>query len=117
MTSCMIIGMVRFHQWLGNLLNAVGAPGFLRDTEFRSRTFGTHVRVKRGQLFTVVSINGLDVYFGRFSGTVDGVGFSPTLGCNAAITPQNAHSMYSAAMMAQFDAAPAQAHMLVGPPA
>lgn len=113
----MIIRMVRFHQWLGNLLNAVGAPGFLRDTEFRSRTFGTHVRVKRGQLFTVVSVNGLDVYFGRFSGTVDGVGFSPTIGCRPAVSAESSQSIYSAAMMAQLDSALARGQMQIGPSA
>ena len=113
----MIIWMVRFHQWLGNLLNAVGAPGFLRDTEFRSRTFGTHVRVKRGQLFTVVSVNGLDVYFGRFSGTVDGVGFSPASGCTPVITSQSSQSTYSAAMLAQVDSALARGQLQLRPPA
>ena len=109
--------MVRFHQWLGNLLNAVGAPGFLRDTEFRSRTFGTHVRVKRGQLFTVVSVNGLDVYFGRFSGTVDGVGFSPTIGCRPPVSAESSQSIYSAAMTAQLDSALARGQMQIGPSA
>jgi hypothetical protein len=111
----MIICMVRFHQWLGNLLNAVGAPGFLRDTEFRSRTYGTHVRVKRGQLFTVVSVNGLDVYFGRFSGTVDGVGFSPSSACSSAPAFQSSQSTYSPAMLAQLDSALARSQLQAGP--
>jgi hypothetical protein len=97
--------MIRFQQWLGNLMNAVGAPGFLRDTDFRSKTFGTHVRVKRGQLFTVVSINGLDVYFSRFTGNVDGVGFSPTYLDTPASMSQSTLSPCSAALIAQLDSA------------
>jgi hypothetical protein len=109
----MIISMIRFHQWLGHLMNAVGAPGFLRDTEFRSRTFGTHVRVKRGPLFTVVSVNGLDVYFSRFTGTVDGVGFSSSCACTPASTsPSSAsQSTYSAALIAQLDSALARSQV------
>lgn len=98
--------MIRFQQWLGNLMNAMGAPGFLRDTEFRSKTFGTHVRVKRGQLFTVVSINGLDIYFCRFTGHVDGVGFSQSCGAAAASAAESgSKTNCSAALIAQLDSA------------
>jgi hypothetical protein len=50
----------------------------------------------------VVSINGLDVYFSRFTGTVDGVGFSATSVGTPASTAQ---SGCSAALIAQLDAA------------
>lgn len=73
--------MIRFQQWLGRLMNAIGAPGFIRDTDYRSRTFGTRVRIRCGNLFTVISVNGIDVYVCRFTGTIHGIGFSPTCGC------------------------------------
>jgi hypothetical protein len=40
------------------------------DTEFRGAR-GANVRVTRGTLFTVVSVNGVDVYFHRFTGEID----------------------------------------------
>jgi hypothetical protein len=73
--------MIRFQQWLGSLMNAIGAPAFIRDTDYRSRTFGTYVRVTRGNLFTVISVNGVDVYVCRFTGTIGGIGFSQVPGC------------------------------------
>jgi hypothetical protein len=93
-------------------MNAVGAPGFLRDTEFRSKTFGTHVRVKCDRLFTVVSVNGLDVYFSRLSGKIDGLGFSPTSASTPALTSQ---STCSAALTAQLDSALTRSPMQLQP--
>jgi hypothetical protein len=84
--------MIRLLQWWGIFLNLLGIPGFVRDTEYKSANFGTLVRVKRGQLFTVVSVNGLDVYFSRFTGTIDGVGFSPASGCKPGLAPGSIHS-------------------------
>jgi hypothetical protein len=62
-------------------MNAFGAPAFIRDTDYRSRTFGTRVRVRRGNLFTVISVNGIDIYVCRFTGVIDGVGFTQPSGC------------------------------------
>jgi hypothetical protein len=73
--------MIRFQQWLGSVMNAIGAPAFIRDTDYRSRTFGTHVRVRRGNLFTVISVNGIDVYVCRFTGVIGGIGFTQASGC------------------------------------
>ena len=58
-------------------MNALGLPGLVGTTDYRSAKFGTHVRVVRGQLFTVVSIDGKEAYFRRLTGTIDGVGFTP----------------------------------------
>jgi hypothetical protein len=63
----------RFAALLGRMLNALGLPGFVREGTYTSET-GTEVRVSRGQLFTIVSVNGTDVYFGRLRGRIDGVG-------------------------------------------
>jgi hypothetical protein len=65
-------------QWLGWILNKLGIPGFVGDTEFRSRRLDAHVRVRRRRLFTIVSVNGLDVYFRRLTGRLDGVGGAAT---------------------------------------
>lgn len=69
--------MAKLMQWLGALMNALGLPGLVCATDYRSARFGTHVRVVRGQLFTVVSIDGKEAYFRRLTGTIDGVGFTP----------------------------------------
>ena len=70
--------MIRFQQWLGSVMNAIGTPGFIRDSDYRSRTYGTRVSVRRGKLFTVISVNGVDVYVCRFTGVIDGIGFRPS---------------------------------------
>jgi hypothetical protein len=64
----------RMAAWLGRVLNTLGAPGFVRSGSFESRQSGTHVRVYCGELYTVVSVNGVDVYFDRLGGRIDGVG-------------------------------------------
>ncbi len=62
--------------WLGKLANWFGFPGVVKDAEYTSTAFGATVCVKRGNLYTVISVNGVDVYFDRFSGEIDGVGLS-----------------------------------------
>ena len=47
-------------------------PGLLKDADFHSR-FGTKVRVQRGHFFTVVSVDGTDVYFDRLTGKIEHV--------------------------------------------
>jgi hypothetical protein len=67
--------------WIGKLANLVGYPGIVRECDYRSNAIGTSVTVKRLELYTLVSVNGLDVYFNRFTGLIDGVGASPASGC------------------------------------
>jgi hypothetical protein len=62
--------------WLGRTLNALGAPGSVRSGNFESQQFGARVRVQCGELYTVLSVNGTDVYFDRLGGRIDGVGSS-----------------------------------------
>jgi hypothetical protein len=66
----------RIVAWLGRVLNTLGAPGFVRSGSFESRRSGARVRVFCGELYTVVSVNGTDVYFDRLGGRIDGVGSS-----------------------------------------
>jgi hypothetical protein len=68
--------LLRLEVWLGGLANAVGIPGVVRDTEYRSALDGTTVSVKRGCLYTVISVNGVDVHVRRFGGGIDAVAFS-----------------------------------------
>lgn len=74
------------------MLNGLGVPGFLRDADYFSTRFKNpvRVRVRRGSLFTVVSVNGLDMFFHRLSGRIDGVGVSPGGGHSPGATPASA---------------------------
>lgn len=67
--------------WIGRLLNAAGVPGLVEDGAYDAHTCQAAIRVKRGPLFTVITVNGLDIYFHRLTGAIDGVGFSPNAGC------------------------------------
>lgn len=72
--------------WLrlvGWLANAAGMPCVVREGHFDSAAMGVSVRVRASSLYTIVSVNGVDVYFYRLSGAFDGVG----LGCGALPAP------------------------------
>jgi hypothetical protein len=89
--------MIRLLQWLGGVANTLGLPGLVRDTEYRSRALGATVRVRRGRLYTVITVNGMDVYFNRLSGTIDGVGSSQASDCKLAAAVQSEHSAFEPA--------------------
>lgn len=77
-------------KWLGGLLNTLGVPGFVRDGVYRSTQFDTHVRVTRGKRYTVICVNGVDLFFHRLSGRIDGVGLSSAGDCMPASVPESA---------------------------
>ena len=52
--------------------NRLGWPCVVRPCEYRSNLAA--VSVKCTKLFTVVTVNGVEVYFQRGTGTFDGVG-------------------------------------------
>jgi len=60
----------------GKLLNAIGVPGVVQPGTYESGVGPTSVRITVGPLFTVVSVNGVDVYIHRLTGAIDGVGMS-----------------------------------------
>ncbi len=59
------------------LLNGLGFPGFLYDDAYVALNSNASVSAPRGPFFTVVTINGLDIYFHRLTGKIDGIGFNP----------------------------------------
>jgi len=71
------LGWLTCWGWLANL---AGFPGFVRECEYRSE-LGVAVRVRKSPLFTVVTVNGVDVYFYRLTGGIDGVGVNPSSDC------------------------------------
>ncbi len=66
----MITELLSFAGWA---LNTAGLPGFVRDCNYRATTSDSQVSVRRSRLFTIVTVNGLDIYFNRVTGFIDGV--------------------------------------------
>jgi hypothetical protein len=67
--------------YFGKLLNALGIPAVVRRGDYRSDAIGATVKVEHRDLFTVITVNGLDVYFSRITGSIDGVGLSQASNC------------------------------------
>jgi hypothetical protein len=82
----------KIEYYFGMLVNSLGLPGFVQDVEYEAGIHKAGITVKRGGYFTVVSVNGLDVYFRRFSGKIDGVGFSLTSDCTLGPVPESGRS-------------------------
>jgi len=76
---------------IGWLLNGLGFPGFIYDDAYVASISNTNVSVHRSPFFTVVTVNGLDIYFHRLTGKLDGVGFNPTSCSPRASIPGSVH--------------------------
>lgn len=79
--SWLRLGILEIFGWV---FNTVGVPGLVRDCEYDASVTRAHIGVRSSTLFTVVSVNGFDVYFRRLTGRIDGVGagVSPNADCN-----------------------------------
>ena len=67
--------------WLrlwGRIVNLAGLPGLVRECDYASGLGPTSVRVRISPLFTVVTVNGVDVFFYRLTGGIDGIGYAPS---------------------------------------
>jgi hypothetical protein len=67
--------------FLGRLFNLAGLPGFARECDYVAGICSARIRVRVEPIYTVVTVNGLDIYFHRLSGVIDGVGLSPSAQC------------------------------------
>ena len=65
---------------LGRLLNWLGWPGFVQESDHMATAASVIVRVRKTRLFTVITVNGVDVYFDRLTGRIDGTGVSAKSG-------------------------------------
>lgn len=72
--------MLRLSKFLGTILNLAGFPGWVREGDYQS-SFGTDVKVRISPLYTRVSIDGVEIFFHRITGRIDGIGFSQGAGC------------------------------------
>lgn len=73
--------------WVGRLLNGLGIPGLVASQTYEAQIARATVRVALGPLFSIVSVNGLDIYFHRLTGKIDGIGISAASDCRADETP------------------------------
>ena len=72
-------------------VNLAGFPGFIRECHYQSQ-LGVTVPVRTSSLFTVATVNGVDVYFYQLTGGIDGIGFSQTSDCRPWNRAQSAGS-------------------------
>jgi hypothetical protein len=77
--------------YTGKFLNLAGWPAIVREGEYRSAELDAKIRVLKMDLSTLVSVNGFDVYFNRFTGTIEGVGFNPSAYCTSGTLRQSGH--------------------------
>jgi hypothetical protein len=60
--------------FFGKLFNLAGIPGLVQECNYSGSTARAEITVRHGGLFTIISVNGLDIYFHRLTGSIDGVG-------------------------------------------
>ncbi len=60
--------------FFGNLFNLAGIPGLVQECNYSGSSAKAEITVRHGGLFTIISVNGLDIYFHRLTGAIDGVG-------------------------------------------
>ena len=65
---------LRLRVLAGTIYNLAGVPGLVRECEYRSEVADANIKVSVRQMFTIVRVNGLEIYFHRLTGTIDGVG-------------------------------------------
>lgn len=74
---------------IGRLLNFIGFASPIVECDYEAGICDARVAVRQRPLFTIVTVNGLDVYFHRLTGEIDGVGFNPTSDCRQASVPES----------------------------
>ena len=72
-TGWFSLGLLRIS---GTVLNVIAAPGFVRECDYEAGICEANIKVHISPLFTTITVNGLDIYFSRLSGIIDGVGMS-----------------------------------------
>jgi hypothetical protein len=73
---------LRLRVLAGKLYNLAGVPGIVRDCDYAATAHDVKIQVRARELFTIVTVNGLEIFFHRLTGTIDGVGISPTPECS-----------------------------------
>jgi hypothetical protein len=71
---------------LGKLFNLAGIPGLIQDCDYEAGITDATIKVRVRDLFTIIEVNGLEIYFHRLTGSIDGVGSMPC--CTQDAAPQ-----------------------------
>ena len=64
-----------WRKFWGKVANLAGFPIVVRETDYHS-ALGVDVKVRTSPLYTTVTVNGVDVYFYRLTGQINGVGLT-----------------------------------------
>lgn len=76
---------------IGAFINWLGWPGFVQETDYHAKGAEIRVRVKRSRRYTTITVNGIDIYFDRLTGQIDGTGLAVTSGSPPAATVRSGH--------------------------
>lgn len=60
--------------FVATLLNKMGLPGFVTPISFDDELTGQTINIRISDYFTIISIDGRDLYFHRLNGKFDGTG-------------------------------------------
>src|SRR3979490_2434130 len=72
-------------RFCGRVANLAGIPAFVRECDYRS-PLGVVVRVRKGRLFTVVTVDDVEIFFYRLTGRIDGVALRSPPDCHGSHT-------------------------------
>lgn len=75
-----------WRKFCGKLANLAGMPAVVRETDYHS-SLGVDVAVRTTPLYTTVTVNGVDVYFYRLTGKINGVALTPASDFPSVETP------------------------------
>jgi hypothetical protein len=78
---------LRIRLALGALFNLTGVPGIVEECDYKAGVTDATIKVRVRDLFTIIEVNGLEIYFHRLTGSIDGVG--AMCGCKQGSTPQS----------------------------
>jgi hypothetical protein len=65
---------LRLRVLAGKVFNLAGVPGLVRDCDYEGGVAKANITVRTKELFTIITVNGLEIYFHRMTGKIDGVG-------------------------------------------
>lgn len=65
---------LRIRLVLGTIFNLAGIPGMVRECDYEAGAVDARISVRVREMYTVIQIRGIDIYFHRLTGKIDGVG-------------------------------------------
>lgn len=65
---------LRLRLILGTILKLAGIPGLVRECDYEAEAVDARISVRVREMYTIIHINGIDIYFHRLTGKIDGVG-------------------------------------------